>query len=144
MPAKLIQASVSVRAAGNKPKSIDEFIGRVSSKTEAVSIARMHSPGGWSEPGQTPEFDEYSVVFKGHLRVKTHAGAIDVKAGQAVIVPKGEWVQYSTPAPEGAEYMAICLPAFGPDIVHRDAESQTLDNRMKQTPNIQRSTPNVQ
>ena len=125
MTAKLIQAPVSVRAAGNKPKSIDEFIGRVSSKSEAVSIARMHSPGGWSEPGQTPEFDEYSVVFKGHLRVKTHAGAIDVKAGQAVIVPKGEWVQYSTPAPEGAEYMAICLPAFGPDIVHRDAEEST-------------------
>ena len=125
MPAKLIQASVSVRAAGNKPKSIDEFIGRVSSKTEAVSIARMRSPGGWSEPGQTPEFAEYTVVFKGHLRVKTHAGAIDVKAGQAVIVRRGEWVQYSTPAPEGAEYMAVCLPAFGPDIVHRDAENQT-------------------
>ncbi|MCX6992320.1 MAG: cupin [Kiritimatiellaeota bacterium] len=125
MPATLIQAPVSVRAAGNKPKVIEEFIGRVGSKTEAVSIARMRSPGGWSEPGQTPEFDEYSVVFKGHLRVKTRTGAIDVKAGQAVIVRRGEWVQYSTPAPEGAEYMAVCLPAFGPDIVHREAESQT-------------------
>jgi len=122
MPAKLIQAPVSVRAAGNKPKVIEEFIGRVSSKTESISIARMRSPGGWSEPGQIPEFDEYSVVFKGHLRVKTQAGAIDVKAGQAVMVPKGEWVQYSTPAAEGAEYMAVCLPAFGPDIVHRDAD----------------------
>ena len=132
-PAILIQAPVSVRAAGNQPKVIDEFIGRVSSKTEAVSIARMRSPGGWSEPGQTPEFDEYTVVFKGHLRVKTHAGAIDVKAGQAVIVRRGEWVQYSTPAPEGAEYMAVCLPAFGPDSVHRDAESEagqrTTDDR---------------
>ena len=124
MPATLIQAPVSVRAAGNKPKVIEEFIGRVSSKTETLSIARMRSPGGWSEPGQTPEFDEYSVVFKGHLRVKTHAGAIDVKAGQAVIVRRGEWVQYSTPAPEGAEYIAVCLPAFAPDIVHRDAESE--------------------
>jgi len=128
MPVKLIQAPVSVRAAGNKPKVIEEFIGRVSSKTEAISIARMRSPGGWSEPGQTPEFDEYTVVFKGHLRVKTHAGAIDVKAGQAVIVPKGEWVQYSTLAPEGAEYMAVCLPAFGLDIVHRDAESPAAEN----------------
>ena len=125
MPATLIQAPVSVRAAGNQPKVIDEFIGRASSKTGAVSIARMRSPGGWSEPGQTPEFDEYTVVFKGHLRVKTHVGAIDVKAGQAVIVRRGEWVQYSTPAPEGAEYMAVCLPAFGQDIVHRDAEEST-------------------
>ena len=133
MPIKLIQAPVSVRAAGNRPKVIDEFIGRVSSKTEAVSIARMRSPGGWSEPGQTPEFDEYTVVFKGHLRVKTHAGAVDVKAGQSVIVPKGAWVQYSTPAPEGAEYMAVCLPAFGPDIVHRDAESLTTENGQQTT-----------
>jgi len=122
MPATLIQAPINVRSAGNKPKVIEEFIGRIGSKTEALSIARMRSPGGWSEPGQTPEFDEYTVVFKGHLRVKTLAGAIDVKAGQAVIVRRGEWVQYSTPAPEGAEYMAICLPAFSPDIVHRDAE----------------------
>ena len=122
MPVKLIQAPVNVRAEGNKPKVIDEFVGRVSSRTEAVSIARMRSPGGWSEPGQTPEFDEYTLVFKGHLRVKTQTGAIDVKAGQAVIVPKGAWVQYSTPAPEGAEYMAICRPAFALDLVHRDAE----------------------
>lgn len=129
MPATLIQAPSIVRAAGNKPKVIEEFIGRVSSKTTAASIARMRSPGGWSEPGQTPEFDEYTIVFKGHLRVKTKAGAIDVKAGQAVIVPRGEWVQYSTPAPEGAEYVAVCMPAFGPEIVHREAESQTTDDR---------------
>jgi len=133
MPTTLIQAPVSIRAAGNKPKVIDEFIGRASSKTEAVSIARMRSPGGWSEPGQTPEFDEYTVVFKGHLRVKTLTGAVDVKAGQAIIVRKGEWVQYSTPAPEGAEYMAVCLPAFGPDVVHRDPESQTADDRGRTT-----------
>lgn len=127
MTATLIQAPVNVRAAGNKPKIIDEFIGRLGSKTEAASIARMRSPSGWCEPGQTPEFDEYSVVLKGLLRVKTHAGVIDVKAGQAIIAPRGEWVQYSTPAPEGAEYMAICLPAFAPGLVHRDEESQTPD-----------------
>lgn len=128
MPTTLIQASVSVRSAGNKPKVIEEFVGRIGSKTEELSIARMRSPGGWIEPGQTPEFDEYTVVFKGHLRIKTRTGAIDVKAGQAVIVRRGEWVQYSTPAPEGAEYMAVCLPAFSPDNVHRDAESQTPDD----------------
>ena len=131
MPATLIQAPVNVHAEGNKPKVIDEFIGRVCSKTEAVSIARMRSPGGWSEPGQTPEFDEYTIVFKGHLRVKTRSGTIDVKAGQAVIVRRGEWVQYSTPAAEGAEYMAVCLPAFSPDIVHRDAEESTLSVERK-------------
>lgn len=125
MPATLIQAPVNVRATGNRPKVIDEFIGRVSSKTETLSIARMRSPGGWIEPGQTPDFDEYTLVFKGHLRVKTRSGTIDVKAGQAVIVRRGEWVQYSTPAAEGAEYIAVCLPAFAPDIVHRDAEAST-------------------
>jgi ethanolamine utilization protein EutQ (cupin superfamily) len=111
---------VIVEAAGNKPKVIEEFIGRVNSRTEAVSIARMRSPGGWVEPGQTPAFDEYTVVLRGLLRVSSHAGTLEVRAGQAVIAPHGEWVQYSTPEPEGAEYIAVCLPAFAPAIVHRD------------------------
>jgi quercetin dioxygenase-like cupin family protein len=110
-----------VAAAGNKPKIIEEFVGRVNSKSAQVSVARMKSPGGWIEPGQTPEFDEYTVVLRGLLRVSTANGAIDVHAGEAVIAHKGEWVQYSTPSNEGAEYVAICLPAFGPDIVHRDS-----------------------
>ena len=110
-----------MQAAGNKPKIIEEFIGRVNSKTRDVSVARMKSPGGWIEPGQTPEFDEYTVVIRGMLRVSTADGAIDVHAGEAVIAHAGEWVQYSTPSAEGAEYVAICLPAFGPDIVHRDS-----------------------
>jgi len=109
-----------VAAAGNKPKIIEEFIGRVNSKTSDVSIARMKSPGGWIEPGQTPEFDEYTLVLRGLLRVSTANGAIDVRAGEAVIAHAGEWVQYSTPSSDGAEYIAICIPAFGPDIVHRD------------------------
>lgn len=109
-----------VAAAGNKPKIIEEFIGRVNSKTPDVSVARMKSPGGWIEPGQTPEFDEYTLVIRGLLRVSTAEGAIDVHAGEAVIAHAGEWVQYSTPSSEGAEYVAICIPAFGPDIVHRD------------------------
>src|SRR6185295_4314271 len=109
-----------IAAAGNKPKIIQEFVGRVNSKTDAVSIARMQSPSGWVEPGQTPEFDEYTVVLKGMLRVKSKSGTLDVKAGQAVIVPQGEWVQYSSPEKEGAEYIAVCLPAFSPDTVHRD------------------------
>lgn len=108
-----------IQAAGNKPKVIEEFIGRVNSKTEALSIARMTSPAGWVEPGQTPEFDEYTVVLRGMLRVATKSGAIDVNAGEAIITPAGEWVQYSTP--DGAEYIAVCLPAFSPDTVHRDA-----------------------
>ena len=109
-----------ITAAGNKPKLIEEFIGRVNSKTEEVSIARMKSPQGWIEPGQTPEFNEYTVVLNGMLRVATKEESVDVQAGQAIIVPKGEWVQYSSPGPEGAEYIAICLPAFSPDTVHRD------------------------
>jgi len=109
-----------VQAAGNKPKVIEEFVGRVNSKTDDVSVARMRSPGGWVEPGQTPEFDEYTVVLRGTLRVTTRSGVIDVNAGQAVIAPGGEWVQYSTPGPDGAEYIAICLPAFSPSSVHRD------------------------
>jgi mannose-6-phosphate isomerase-like protein (cupin superfamily) len=116
----LIDKPTIIQAAGNKPKLIEEFIGRGTSKTEAVSIAKMTSPSGWIEPGQTPEFDEYTIVLRGSLRVTTNHGATDVKAGQAVITHKGEWVQYSTPGPEGAEYIAICLPAFSPDTVHRD------------------------
>lgn len=109
-----------VAAAGNKPKIIEEFVGRVNSRTPDVSIARMKSPGGWIEPGQTPEFDEYTVVLRGMLRVSTAEGGIDVRAGEAVIAHAGEWVQYSTPSQDGAEYIAVCIPAFGPDIVHRD------------------------
>ena len=116
----LIAAPTVIKAAGNKPKKIEEFVGRVTSKTAAVSVARMQSPSGWVEPGQTPEFDEYTVVLRGSLRVTSKQGAIDVQAGQAVITHKGEWVQYSTPGPEGAEYVAVCLPAFAPDTVHRD------------------------
>ena len=119
MPTHLTQPTI-VKAAGNKPKVIEEYIGRVNSKSDALSIARMKSPAGWVEPGQTPEFDEYTVVLRGTLRVMTHSGAIDVHAGQAVITHRGEWVQYSTPGSEGAEYIAVCLPAFSPDTVHRD------------------------
>lgn len=116
-----IKTPAVIKAAGNKPKIIEEFIGRVNSATTGVSIARMRSPGGWVEPGQTPEFDEYTVVLRGVLRVKTKNGLIDVLASEAIIVQKGEWVQYSTPGPDGAEYIAICLPAFSPDLVRRDA-----------------------
>ncbi|SRR5581483_4015754 len=107
-----------IEAAGNKPKRIEEFVGRVNSSTPAVSVARMKSPPGWVEPGQTPEFDEYTVVLNGMLRVASRDGSVDVRAGEAVIAHKGEWVQYSTP--EGAEYVAVCLPAFSPETVHRD------------------------
>jgi mannose-6-phosphate isomerase-like protein (cupin superfamily) len=119
MPVKIDKPTV-IKAAGNKPKLIEEFVGRVNSKTDAVSIARMKSPTGWVEPGQTPEFDEYTIVFKGVLRVESREGTIDVNPGEAVIARKGEWVKYSTPGPEGAEYIAVCLPAFSPDSVHRD------------------------
>lgn len=115
-----IQGPKVIQAAGNLPKVIEEFVGRVNSGTETVSIARMTSPSGWVEPGQTPEFDEYTVVLKGMVRVTTHEGVVDVHAGQAVQTRKGEWVQYSTPGPEGAEYIAVCLPAFLPESVHRD------------------------
>jgi len=121
MPTFLSQPS-RVQAAGNKPKLIEEYIGRVNSKNEAVSIAHMQSPGGWREPGQTPEFDEYTVVLRGMLRVEHREGSIEVRAGHAVIAHKGEWVRYSTPEPEGAEYIAVCLPAFSMETVHRDAE----------------------
>ena len=116
----LIEKPSRIEAAGNKPKIIEEFVGRVNSRDEAVSIARMRSPGGWIEPGQTPEFDEYTVVLAGMLRVTHKTGSIDVRAGQAVITRAGEWVKYSSPEADGAEYVAICLPAFSPNTVHRD------------------------
>jgi mannose-6-phosphate isomerase-like protein (cupin superfamily) len=118
--ARLISAPKVIPAAGNKPKVIEEFIGRVNSGTEALSIARMRSPSGWVEPFQTPEFDEYTVVLAGSLRVETNTGVLDVAAGQAIILSAGERVRYSTPGPEGAEYLAVCLPAFSPASVHRE------------------------
>ncbi|EEF63257.1 cupin domain-containing protein [Pedosphaera parvula] len=117
----LIQKPTRIVAAGNKPKVIEEYIGRVNSGDQNLSIARMLSPGGWVEPGQTPEFDEYTVVIAGMLRVTHKGGVIDVQAGQAVITRAGEWVQYSSPNAEGAQYVAVCLPAFSPGTVHRDA-----------------------
>jgi mannose-6-phosphate isomerase-like protein (cupin superfamily) len=116
---KLIEKPTIIEAAGNKPKIIEEYIGRVNSGTDVVSIARMKSPGGWIEPAQIPEFDEYTVVLKGVLRVENKSGFNDVAAGQAIITPKGEWVKYSTPNDEGAEYVAVCIPAFSPDTVNR-------------------------
>jgi ethanolamine utilization protein EutQ len=116
----LIPRPTRIEAAGNKPKLIDEYVGRVTSQTANVSVAHMRSPAGWQEPGQRPEFDEFTVVVKGMLRVEHPEGSLEVRAGQAVIVPKGEWIRYSTPEPEGAEYFAICSPAFSPDTVHRD------------------------
>jgi quercetin dioxygenase-like cupin family protein len=118
MPEIILQPTV-LQAAGNPPKTIEEYIGRVNSQTEGVSIARMYSPEGWSEPAQTPEFDEYTVVLKGTLRLQTVQGTQQVRAGQAVILKRGEQVQYSTPLPGGAEYIAVCLPAFSPRLVHR-------------------------
>jgi mannose-6-phosphate isomerase-like protein (cupin superfamily) len=126
MKPKLIEKPARVAAAGTKPKLIDEYIGRVNSETQGVSVAHMRSPGGWIEPGQTPDFDEYTVVLKGVLRVEHKDGAFDVAAGQAVIAPKGEWVRYSTPQPEGAEYIAVCSPAFTLDAAHRDSDSSVL------------------
>ena len=115
---ELIEDPVRVEAAGEPPKLIDEFAGRVSNGEERVSVARMRSPAGWSEPGQRPEFDEYTVVLAGSLNVETDDGALEVPAGKAILTRAGEWVRYSTP--EGAEYLAVCLPAFSPDTVHRD------------------------
>jgi mannose-6-phosphate isomerase-like protein (cupin superfamily) len=115
-----IKGPTIIKAAGNKSKIIEEFVGRVNSKTATLSIARMKSPSGWVEPGQTPEFDEYTLVLKGMLRILTKNGSRDVNAGEAIITSKGEWVQYSTPGPEGAEYIAVCQPAFSPESVHRD------------------------
>jgi ethanolamine utilization protein EutQ len=116
----LIPQPTRIQAAGNKPKLIDEYIGRVNSKTYAASVAHMRSSGGWIEPGQTPEFDEFTIVLKGMLHVEHKEGSLDVLAGQAVVAHAGEWVRYSTPGAEGAEYIAVCLPAFSMESVHRD------------------------
>jgi mannose-6-phosphate isomerase-like protein (cupin superfamily) len=116
----LIEKPTRVEAAGNKPKLIDEYVGRVNSKHSQTSVAHMRSPEGWVEPGQTPEFDEFTVVLKGMLRVTHRGGSFDVRAGQAVVSNKGEWIQYSTPEAGGAEYIAVCVPAFSMDTVHRD------------------------
>ena len=109
-----------IESAGNKPKIIQEFIGHVNSRTAGVSVAKMRSPSGWVEPGQTPEFDEYTVVLAGSLRVESKESVLNVTAGQAVMTHAGEWVRYSTLHPDGAEYIAVCLPAFSPQTVHRD------------------------
>lgn len=122
MPTKITSPAL-IKAAGNKPKIIEEFIGRVNSQTNEISIARMKSPGGWIEPGQTPEFDEYTIVLRGELHIKTENDDIILKEGEAVITKKGEWIQYSTPTPDGAEYIAVCLPAFSPEIVKRDKQN---------------------
>jgi ethanolamine utilization protein EutQ len=118
----LVQEPTRITAAGNKPKLIDEYIGRINTRTPGVSVAHMRSPQGWEEPGQNPEFDEFTVVFQGVLRVRYQGGTIDVAAGQAVIAHRGEWIQYSTPTEGGAEYIAVCLPAFSADTAHRDGE----------------------
>jgi mannose-6-phosphate isomerase-like protein (cupin superfamily) len=117
----LIAKPTRITAAGNKPKLIDEYIGRVNSGEARLSIAHMRSPGGWIEPGQTPEFDEFTVVLKGMLRLTHKNGMLDVSAGQTVVAHAGEWVQYSTPHSDGAEYIAVCLPAFSPETVRRDS-----------------------
>jgi len=117
---KLISSPAIIEAAGSKPKIIEEFIGKVNSSTNNISIAKMQSPAGWEEPGQTPEFTEYTVVIKGMLRVETNEAIFEVNAGQAIITYPGEWIRYSTPNPDGAEYVAVCLPAFSPETVNRD------------------------
>jgi len=117
----LISNPTRIEASGNKPKVIEEYVGRINSRTSGLSVAHMRSPEGWEEPGQTPEFDEYTLVLRGTLRVQHQAGIVDVGAGRAVIAHRGEWVRYSTPLAGGAEYIAVCLPAFSPDTVHRDA-----------------------
>ena len=116
----LIAAPTRVEAAGNKPKLIDEYVGRGNTAQQLLSVAHMRSPGGWVEPGQTPEFDEYTIVLRGTLQVEFRGGSMEVGAGQAVVTHKGEWVRYSTPGEEGAEYIAVCVPAFSPATVHRD------------------------
>ena len=116
----LIAKPTRIESAGNKPKIIEEYIGRINTSTAAASIAHMRSPEGWEEPGQTPKFDEYAIVLRGTLRVRHKSGEMDVNAGQAIIAHRGEWVRYSTPFSRGAEYIAVCLPAFSPESVHRD------------------------
>ncbi len=118
---RIIQKPALIHAAGEPPKRIEEYFGRVNSATPEISIARMVSPQGWREPGQTPEFDEYTIVLGGTLVVETRDERMELAAGSAVMIPRGIWVRYSTPYPEGAEYMSVCLPAFSPDTVHRDA-----------------------
>lgn len=118
--ARLIPSPTVIEAAGTKPKLIEEYVGNVNTKTGALSIARMKSPSGWEEPGQTPEFDEYTLVLDGILRVETKEKTFEVVAGQAIHLQAGEWVRYSSPAPEGAEYVSVCVPAFSPETVHRD------------------------
>ena len=117
---RLIESPTVVQAAGNLPKRIEEYAGRVNTGHEDLSVARMVSPEGWVEPGQRPEFREFTVVLRGLLRVEHEAGAIDVRAGQAVVAEPGEWIRYSSPEPGGAEYVAVCMPAFAPGTVHRD------------------------
>lgn len=116
----LISQPTRIQAAGNKPKLIDEYVGRVNSKTSAASVAHMRSPQGWLEPGQTPEFEEFTIVLRGTLRVEHKGGSLDVQAGQAIVAHAGEWIRYSTPNEGGAEYIAVCLPAFSMETVHRD------------------------
>jgi len=118
---RLVDSPIVIAAAGNKPKRIEEFVGRVATKQPDVSVARMTSPSGWQEPGQRPQFAEITVVLRGLVRVEHEAGVMEVRAGQAIVAQPGEWVRYSTPEPEGAEYIAVCLPAFSPETVHRDA-----------------------
>jgi ethanolamine utilization protein EutQ len=119
--AKLIENPTIIESVGNLPKRIEEFVGRVNSASDTISIARMQSPGGWIEPGQKPDFSEFTLVLNGTLKVETSTDHFHVKAGQAIIVDAGEWVRYSCPEPPGAEYIAICLPAFSPETVHRDS-----------------------
>ena len=119
--ARRIDSPTVIQAAGTRPKRIEEYVGHVNSGTAALSVARMVSPEGWEEPGQTPEFDEVTLVLEGCLRVTTREGVLDVEAGQAVMTRAGEWVRYATPRPGGAVYVAVCTPAFSPQTVHRDA-----------------------
>ena len=119
---RLIESPSVIEAAGNQPKRIEEFIGRVNSGHDRISVAHMISPAGWIEPGQRPEFEEITVVLRGSVRIEHEGGVLDVEAGQAVVSQPGEWIRYSSPAPGGAEYIAICLPAFSPEIVHRDEQ----------------------
>ena len=117
---KIIKKATEIVAAGTPTKKIEEFIGLVNSSTDKLSIARMTSPTGWSEPGQTPDFDEYTIVLNGMLQVETKDKIYEIKAGEGIITFKGEWIRYSTPTPEGAEYIAVCVPAFSPETVNRD------------------------
>lgn len=131
---RLIAAPRRVSAAGNKLKFINEYVGRVASGDGAVSIAHMCSPSGWTEPGQTPDFDEYTIVLTGMLRVKSLEGTIDVRAGQAIHARAGEWVEYSTPGLEGAEYIAVCVPAFSPETAHRDPSDEETGRQPSASP----------